>query len=99
MISYTRTATIAPGKIPGAMAFAQQVTKYVNETHRANFQVSVPVGGVPFRLHWRGTFENLAEMEKVMRATMMDEKYVETLTKSGDLFLPGSVNDEIWQSL
>ena len=49
MITFVRTATIAPGKVAEALAFAHQIAKLVEKISGLKVGVSMPVGGNPFR--------------------------------------------------
>ena len=99
MIAFTRTAAIAPGKNAGAMAFSQEVCAHIKDKHGIKVDVSIPVGGNPNRIAWRATYASLAEFETSFGALMTDQAYAAMLAKAADLFSPGSVHDEIWQSV
>jgi hypothetical protein len=99
MISFTRIATIAPGKNAAAMAFARQVATYIKDTHKAQIDVGLPVGGNPSRVSWRSTHASLAELETAILALAVDQGYADLLAKGAELFLPGSLHDEIWRTI
>src|SRR5580698_8077315 len=52
MITFVRTATIAPGKLVEAMGFAHQVGQHVEKITGLKVVVATPVGGNPFRIAW-----------------------------------------------
>ena len=52
MITYVRTASIAPGKTTEALAFAHNIAKLVDKLTGVKVGVSMPVGGNPFRIAW-----------------------------------------------
>lgn len=99
MIASVRTAIIAPGKNGGAMVFARQVSTYIKEKHKTPVEVSIAVAGNPSRIAWRSTYASLAEMETFTNALLADPAYAELLVKGADLFLPGSLHDEIWRAV
>jgi hypothetical protein len=99
MIAFHREASIAPGKIPGALAFAHEICAYLKSAHGIDVSVAMPVGGNPHRVGWFSRYENLGAMEAKQAAYMSDPKFMEMLAKSADLFISGSVRDDIWKLL
>lgn len=99
MIKFYRVATIANGKIPGALAFAREVTAYLKDRHGIEVTIAMPVGGNPHRIGWSSSYENLGAMEAKQSAYMSDPKFMEMLGNSADLFINGSVHDEVWKIL
>ena len=96
MITFVRTAAIAPGKGDEAMAFAHKVARTIEDKTRTKLSVSVPVGGNPFRIAWIGTYDSLAQLESSWARLMADADYRSMLLAAGPYFLPGSVHDEMW---
>lgn len=99
MIHFTRTACIAPGKLGAAIAFAKEVSEYVQGKYQRKLEVSMPVGGNPHRLAWRTSYPSLEALEQFTAATMADPQYLAILHKGGDLFVAGTLNDELWRVL
>jgi hypothetical protein len=99
MIHFTRTSSIAPGKVADALAFAGEVIEYLGSAYGQKMQLMVPVGGNPHRLCWYTSYESLGEMEKFQARTMGDAKYLSILGKASTIFIPGSAHDDIWRSL
>ena len=99
MIRFVRTATIAPGKLGDALAFAKQVTEYIAKNYGQKLEVMMPVGGNPIRIAWRTEYANLGALEEFMAKTMSDPKYAELLKTGGMNFVAGSLNDSIWKTL
>lgn len=52
MIVFSRTASIAPGKTPSAMAFAKEISAYLKTTCAIELEVPVPIGGNPNQICW-----------------------------------------------
>jgi hypothetical protein len=99
MIRFVRTASVAPGKLGDALAFAKQITEYIGKNFGQKLEVMMPVGGNPNRIAWRTEYASLAAMEEFTARSMADAKYAE-LVKSGAMnFIPGSINDSIWRTL
>jgi hypothetical protein len=99
MIHFTRTSSIAPGKLAPALAFAREMTDYLQTAYGSDIQILMPVGGNPHRISWRGSYADLAALEQFQARTMADAKYLAILAKGADVFIAGSVSDEIWRTL
>ncbi|MGC9992958.1 MAG: hypothetical protein ABSD52_11265 [Candidatus Cybelea sp.] len=94
-----RSATIAPGKIGDAIAFANGISKYIKDTYGTDVVVLMPVGGNPSRIAWYANYDSLAQWEDLADKWLRDPSYMEMVAKNSATFLPGSVNDEIWRTL
>ena len=99
MIRFIRTASIAPGKFPEAMAFAKEITEHLKKQHGLKLEVMMPIGGNPQRLAWRAEYESLAAFEQMQTKIVADQKYWEMITKGGTAFIAGSLNDSIWRTV
>ena len=99
MITFYRSASIAPGKNSSSFAFAQEIVRYIKEKTGTTVKVAVPVGGNPNRIAWSVQYENLGELEVQLSTLMGDAKYMDLVAKSADNFIAGSIHDEIWRSL
>jgi ABC-type sugar transport system substrate-binding protein len=99
MITFVRTATIAPGKVAEALAFAHQVAKLVEKITDLKVGVSMPVSGNPFRIAWVAAEPDLASVEANTNKLMGDAQYMQLVESSASLFLPGSVHDEMWRGV
>lgn len=99
MIRFVRTASVAPGKLADALAFAKQISAFIKKQYGVELQVMMPVGGNPHRIAWRSEYASLGSMEEFQAKSMADPKYQELLSKGGPCFIAGSVNDSIWRTL
>ena len=99
MITFVRTGAIAPGKAPGAIAFAQKIVAYWQATYDREIEILRPVAGNPNRISFVGRYKDLAEFDSVVAKTLADTKYLELVAGGADLFIAGSIHDEIWRSL
>ena len=66
MISFTRTASIAPGKTANAMRFGHDVAKFIKDKHDITLELMLPIGGNPARIGWHCRFEALAQWESLI---------------------------------
>jgi hypothetical protein len=99
MITFVRTASIAPGKIAEAMGYAQQVAKLVEKISGLKVGVNVPVAGNPFRIAWVAMQPDLAAVEATFAKLLSNPEYMKMVESGGSLFLPGSAHDEMWRSV
>ena len=99
MIRFVRTASIAPGKLGDALAFAKQVSDYIGTQFGVRLEVMMPVGGNPNRVAWRAEYPSLGAMEEMLNRMLADSKYLEIVGKGAANFIAGSVNDSIWRTL
>ena len=98
MISFIRTAAIAPGKAAAASAFAAKILDYYKTHYGTQLELMRPIGGNPSRIAWVGRYESLAAFDAVSLKSQSDQKYLELIGSAADLFIAGSVHDEIWRS-
>jgi hypothetical protein len=99
MITFVRTATIAPGKVVEALNFAHQIAKLVEKITGLKVGVSMPIGGNPFRIAWVAAQPDLAAVEANNNKLLSDPEYMKLSEGSASLFLPGSAHDEMWRSV
>jgi hypothetical protein len=99
MLSFSRTASIAPGKASDAIEFGHLIAKYIKEKYGTTLEVLVPIGGDPNRISWHARYESLAEWEAVTANLLTDKLYVELVSKQSNTFVPGSVRDDLWRTV
>jgi hypothetical protein len=97
MVVFTKTASIAPGKVASALGRAHEGATYVTRTYGAEVEVLVPIGGNPSRVAWSVRYKDLAAYEVVSNKLADDKQYWEMLSKNSELFLPGSIRDSFWR--
>jgi hypothetical protein len=85
MITFVRTGAIAPGKAPGAIAFAQKIVAYWKDNYD--------------RITFVSRYKDLAEFDATALRSTTDAKYMELLATAADLFIAGSIHDEIWRRM
>ncbi len=96
MITFFRTAVIAPGKTHEAMTFAHQAAKMIEAKVGIKVNLMRPVGGNPSRIGWVASYDNLAAFESTATKLLADADYRKLLESSAPSFLPGSLHDELW---
>ena len=99
MIVFTRTSSIAAGKLGEALAFARDVAGYISKHFGVEVKVHMPIGGNPNRISWSGHFESLAGFDAMMAQQAGDEGYAKLLKRAGDLFISGSTRDQLWREV
>lgn len=99
MIRFVRTASVAPGKLGDALAFAKKISEFLGKQHGVQLELMMPVGGNPHRIAWRSEYPDLATMDKVTTKFMADPQYLKLLSEGGDCFIAGSLNDAIWRTM
>jgi hypothetical protein len=99
MIYVTRTGSIAPGKALAAHEFAQKAASHWKTQWDRTLEIRRPIGGNPNRIAWVAQYKDLAEYEAATVKALSDPKYMDLLVTAGELFIPGSINDEIWKAV
>lgn len=97
MIRAIRSASIGSGKLKEALEFARDIKSYLKQSQGMEVLIAMPVAGDPNRISWTSEFKNMGDYEDIKMALMMDQKYLEIVGRSGEIFLPGSMHDEIWR--
>ena len=99
MITFIRTASVAPGKTADALSFSQHVVALVKDKFGVQISSSTPIGGNPNRIAWVSTYASLAAFEETSTKLLSDPGYLSLVAAGVSNFLPGSLHDEIWRSL
>jgi hypothetical protein len=98
-IYFSRAASIAPGKLAEAMAFAQDMVKLAKGINGVELILLVPLGGNPNRVAWVSRYDDLADFDAKRKKIMSHPEYLAALPKAAQLFTGGSVHDELWESV
>jgi hypothetical protein len=99
MILVQRSASVAPGMLSAAIAFANEISALVKTTAGIDLKIAVPVGGNAARMAWLANYENLAQYESVGQKLLADQKHLELVKKGAGIFVPNTLHDEIWRTL
>ena len=98
MVVFHRSAMIASGKLAEAVPWAHKIAGMWQEITGVEVDVMMPVGGSPFQIVWRGTYDSLASFEEAVGKTVSNPDYMAEITAGSDLFIEGSAEDWILQS-
>ena len=99
MIAFTRTASVAPGKLGSAVAFAREIAAHFQKTYDVKLEVLMPIGGNPNRISWAARYDSLATWESLGNKMLADPVYMAMVTQGSENFIAGSVEDSIWRTL
>jgi hypothetical protein len=99
MIAFSRIASIAPGKLGEAMAFAHEAAAFVKSKTGVEVQLSTPIGGNPNRICFYAEYADLAAFEQGLTKLGGDRDYQALFAKGAALFIAGSLRDEIWRTV
>lgn len=99
MIAFTRTASIAAGKIDSTVAFAKEVCAYFQKNYDVTLEVLMPIGGNPNRIRWASRYDNLAAWENQVNKMRADPVFQAMVTKASENFIAGSLEDSLWRTL
>ncbi len=99
MITLIREVGILPGKVAAGVAFAIEINAYVKDKHGLDIEVVRPVGANPQRVAWCARHKDLAALEAATNKLNGDKRFAELAAKSAELWVPGTMQDAIWQSV
>ena len=99
MITWIRSATIAPGKTGEAFAFVRSATKLIKHKHNIMIAVGRPIAGNPNRVFWRSEHADMAEYEADHRKISTDGEFLQIMREAGPCFVAETTHDEILQSV
>ena len=99
MITWIRSAAIAPGKVVDAFAFVKKATKLIDDKHNIKITVSRPMAGNPTRIFWYSQHDDLQSYEREHRTINTDPAFLQMLGEASICFIAGSTHDEILQTI
>ena len=101
MITWMRSAVINHGKRAGALAWALEVSAYVNDSFGTNIGVHGNVAGPVNQIHWVATYDSLSAFEEIAGRISQDDGYNRLLEQSSEAnyFSTHSFKDTLYQSL
>lgn len=100
MIRFQRSLRAAGGKAREATAWAQEVTAYLNgKFTETQFQAFTQRFGDVGTISWQADFDSLASLDSYQQAVVADAGYWALVDKTDGLFLEGSINDIVFETL
>lgn len=98
-VKFHRKALIARGKAQEAIAFAMEVTDYINKNYpEYPVEVYSEAYGNTGTIHWFGSSPDLGALQEVQTKIGADPEYQAILAKATDLFVEGSLQDKLLMS-
>jgi hypothetical protein len=98
MITFVRTATIMPGKQVEARAWAGEIGGVVSRVTNNTCRVGTRIGGNPNDICWILQTDSLGQLEEQMTKWVSNAEFQVTAKRTEGLLVPGSVNDQIFQT-
>jgi hypothetical protein len=99
MITFVRSMAFSPGKNAEVMSFTRQAKKLLKERYSIELHAHIPIGGLPTRVAYSATFNNLTELEDAMTKLLADEDYLRLLAAFFPHIVAGSMRDELWREV
>ncbi len=99
MITWLRSAAIAPGKVPDAFAFVNKAARLIEENHGIRIAISLPLAGNPTRIFWSAQHQDLQAFERDHKAINTGAAFLRLLGEASSCFIAGSTHDEILQTI
>jgi hypothetical protein len=99
MITWIRSAAIAPGKVVDAFAFVRKAAKLIEDKHAIRIVPSRPLAGNPTRIFWYAQHDDLQAYERDHQKINTDPEFQQMLSEASPFFIAGSTHDEILQTL
>jgi len=99
MITWIRSAAIAPGKVAEAFTFVKRAASLIADKHAIRIVVSRPLAGNPTRIFWYAQHDDLQAFERDHQTINSDAEFLQMLGEASHCFIAGSTHDEILQAL
>ncbi|HET7825492.1 MAG TPA: hypothetical protein VFK90_09160 [Anaeromyxobacter sp.] len=95
MFQFVRKVTPKNGAaVPGALAFAAEVTGYLNKAYGIDIKFGIQLFGPP-QLFWQFETDSIDKMTMLNAKLMQDRAYLALLQQAKDLWLDGSLEDAV----
>jgi hypothetical protein len=98
MITLVRTATFMPGKGVEARAFVSEIGGLVSRITGNTCRVGVRIGGNVQEVCWILQTDSLAQLEEQMGKWVSNTEFQAMAKRTEGLLVPGSNNDQIFQT-
>jgi hypothetical protein len=88
-----------PGKTAAGHALMKELTSLVREITGLDVESVKPVGGNPQRIAWCTRYQDLAAYEAGWAKIGADPRFAQAMQKTPEIFIPGSMQEVLWQSV
>jgi hypothetical protein len=99
VITWIRSAAIAPGKVGDTFSFVRKAAKLIQDKHNITISISRPIAGNPTRVFWSSQHAGLQEYERDHQKINSDPEFLQMLAEAAHCFIAGSTHDEILQTI
>ncbi|NQV20825.1 MAG: NIPSNAP family protein [Rhodospirillales bacterium] len=97
MITFVRNFEVKTGKMPEALALAQEAMGHVKDAYGVEVDVYTPIGGNPLRITLAAEYDDMGAVEDIMEKLAEDASWTKTMQSAADLVVEDSVVDEFWK--
>jgi len=97
MVRFQRTASVARGRGPEALTWANEVTAYVNKSQKPPNPLHAWVQryGQTGVIVWTWDFDGVAVLDQQLERLLADSGNQEMIRKAADYFVEGSIVDQM----
>ena len=101
MIILLRTTEISEGKMFEAIAYAKEMTTYMNDNFDTNLRILTNIGGKVNQIHFLNEYESHADIEDLRAKFIADSTAMELMEKSQEagLFVGSSIVDNLYRTV
>jgi len=97
MITVIRTSTAFPGMTGEAVVWAKRIAAMVKRVTGRDQFVATAFAGMLSEIAWIAQYDSIAQYDDLRTRVLNDPEYIAALRQARDLFVPGSVRDQVWK--
>jgi hypothetical protein len=97
MITVIRTATAYPGLAGEAVAWAKEIAAILKRITGKEQLVCTAFAGLLSDIAWIAHYDSVGQYDEMRTKVLADEKFIDALKKSRNMFVPGSDRDQVWK--
>jgi hypothetical protein len=97
MITVIRTATAYPGLAGEAIGWAKEIAAIIKRATGKEQLVCTAFAGLLSDVAWIAHYDSVAQYDELRTKVLADDKFIDTLKKARNLFVPGSDRDQVWK--
>lgn len=100
MVRWMRSARVAGGKFPQAVAWSKEMAKFAEKYQGvSSVNVFLDVFGESGTIRWVVDYQDLATLENVQNQILTDQEYWKKIGQAQDFFVDGTIHDMVMRSL